>query len=187
MKKIVLFLMLLTFSVVSLAQKASVEKSTFGIQTGFLGIWGYNEARLSNTIILRSEVGFDAALWGATDVKTGFLLTPVLNLNPRWYYNLKKRQSKGKRIDGNSGNYLSLEVMFHPDLFVISNEKGASIYNSISFIPNWGIRRNITQHINYEIGVGYAFTHTFKDKSNNLDKAVDERNIYIRLRFGYRF
>jgi hypothetical protein len=187
MKKIVLIVLLLAFSVVSFAQKASVEKSTFGIQTGYLGIWGYNEARLSNSIVLRSEVGVDAAIWGSTNIKTGFLLTPVLNLNPKWYYNLKRRVAKGKRIDGNSGNYLSLETMFHPDLFVISNKKGISVYNSISFIPNWGIRRNIGQHVNYELGLGVAFTHTFRDKSNGLLNAENYRNIYIRLRIGYSF
>ncbi len=40
---------------------ASVEKSIFGIQTGFFGIWVHNEFRISNRFALRSEAGFDAS------------------------------------------------------------------------------------------------------------------------------
>ncbi|HEX3166783.1 MAG TPA: hypothetical protein VHQ93_11035 [Chitinophagaceae bacterium] len=53
-------LVLVSLSIFCNAQKASVEKSVFGIQTGFLGIWAHNESRLSNRIALRSEIGFDA-------------------------------------------------------------------------------------------------------------------------------
>lgn len=188
MKNLILSIIVSLLAISAFAQQPSVEKSTFGIQTGFLGIWGYNEARLSNSIVLRSEVGLDAALWdGMIYEKSGFLLTPVFKLSPRWYYNLNKRQKKGRRIDGNCGNFLSLTTMFHPDLFVISNYNDLFVYNSISFIPNWGIRRNIGNHFNYEVGAGYAFTFYFKDKKRGLNYGVGENQIYIRLRIGYRF
>ncbi|SHH13308.1 hypothetical protein SAMN05444372_11711 [Flavobacterium micromati] len=35
------------------AQNASVEKSTYGIQTGILGIWAHREEKLTNQIALR--------------------------------------------------------------------------------------------------------------------------------------
>ena len=57
MKKIIT-LVFLSLSFLCNAQNASVEKTVFGIQTGFLGIWGHNESKLSNTIALRSELGF---------------------------------------------------------------------------------------------------------------------------------
>ncbi len=64
MKK--LFLTLTFFGIIFTAksQTASVEKSTFGIQTGFIGIWAHNESKLSNQIALRSELGFDSGIWG---------------------------------------------------------------------------------------------------------------------------
>jgi len=40
-----------------------------GIQTGFLGIWVHNESKLSNTISLRSELGFDSGFWGGDFMK----------------------------------------------------------------------------------------------------------------------
>jgi hypothetical protein len=82
MKKIIT-LVFLSISIFSNAQNVSVEKTVFGIQTGFLGIWVHNESKLSNTIALRSELGFDSGFWGGYFYDgTGFLLTPVLTLEP---------------------------------------------------------------------------------------------------------
>lgn len=92
----------------------SVEKSVFSIQAGTIGIWINDEARLSRALVLRTEIGYSAQLlWGAGQDE-GFLMTPVFTIGPRWYYNLQKRKSKSKRIDGNSGNYLSLSSSFYP-------------------------------------------------------------------------
>lgn len=66
MKKTLLVLALcgLTIAVKSQNASASVEKSTFGIQTGFLGIWAHNETKLCNSIALRIELGLDSGIWG---------------------------------------------------------------------------------------------------------------------------
>ena len=79
----------------------SVEKSIFGIQTGVLGIWAYNETKLSNTIALRTELGFDFGIWETTfydDYDSPFLLTPVIVIEPRFYYNLEKRSKNSKSL-----------------------------------------------------------------------------------------
>ena len=115
MKKIIT-LAFISLSIFCNAQNPSVEKSVFGIQTGFLGFWGHNESRLSNTIALRSELGLDAGIL-ITDFegRSGFLLAPVLTLEPRFYYNLNKRISKSKDITNNSGSFISLKTSYHPD------------------------------------------------------------------------
>ena len=98
MKKTIWSLVVLCFSITLKSQNASVEKSVFGIQTGFLGIWVHNESKLSNQIALRSEIGFDSGIWGGDFYdKTGFLMTPVITAEPRWYYNLNTRVSKSKK------------------------------------------------------------------------------------------
>ena len=169
------------------AQTASVEKSIFGIQTGFLGIWGYNEAKLSNKIALRSEIGFDSGIWGGDFYdKTGFLMTPVLTLEPRWYYNLDKREKKSKRIDGNSGNFISLKTSYHPDWFVISNYDNINIVSDISIIPTWGIRRNIGNHFNYETGIGFGYRYIIAKQAGYLQKE-SEAALNLHLRIGYKF
>jgi len=145
--------------------KVSVEKSTFSIQTGFLGIWVNNESRLSNSFVLRSEIGFAAKIWGSSYQKTGFLLTPVFRLEPRWYYNLRKRASKSKRIDGNSGNYLALQTSYYPGGRAISNYDNVNMNSVFIISPMWGIQRNIGRHFNYNAGVGLGYVHYFADKS----------------------
>jgi hypothetical protein len=162
MKRILLTLVFCGLTLIAKSQNASVEQSTYGIQTGFLGIWAHNETKLSNSIALRSEIGFDSGIWGGDFYDgTGFLLTPVITLEPRLYYNLNKRVKKSRRIDGNSGNFISFKTSYHPDWFVISNTENVSVISDISIIPTWGIRRNIGKHFTYETGIGIGYRYTF--------------------------
>ena len=187
MKKILLFLFICGLTLQANSQNASVEKSTFGVQTGFLGVWVHNETKLSNLIALRSEIGLDTgvSIRNGEDI-TGFLLTPVLTLEPRWYYNLNKRVSKSRRVDGNSGNFISIKTTYHPDWFVITNERNLDFITDIAIVPTWGIRRNIGNHFTYEAGIGIGYLHYFKKDNvvliNEPDVAVN-----LHLRAGYRF
>jgi len=168
------------------AQEVSVEKSFFSIQTGILGIWDQNEARISDKIALRSEIGFNNSIWGGMYYdKVQFLLNPVFCVEPRYYYNLGKRHSKSKRIDNNSGNFLSLEMSFQPDWFMISNQSNLSLRNTLTVIPTWGIKRNIGKHFNYEVGGGLGYGYVFK-KEGYLEHGSGAV-INLLLRIGYVF
>lgn len=103
MKRILLIPTFLGFVFMAKAQNISVEKSTSDVQIGILGLYGYNEAKLTNTISLRSELGFDFGYWkGIVYPKAGFLLVPTITAEPRLYYNLSRRVKKSKSIAGNS-------------------------------------------------------------------------------------
>ncbi|WP_047549537.1 hypothetical protein [Psychroserpens sp. Hel_I_66] len=169
------------------AQDASVEKSIFGIQTGFLGVWIHNESQLSKTIALRTELGLDAGiLGGGIYENTSTFFGPVITLEPRWYYNLEKRKGKSKRIDGNSGNFISIKTSYHPDLFTINLPENVVFLSDISIIPTWGIRRNIGSHFNYEAGIGVGYIHIFeKENITVLDDSDVAVNLHLRI--GYRF
>ncbi|MFT2009153.1 hypothetical protein ACMA1I_10800 [Pontibacter sp. 13R65] len=169
------------------AQDVSVEKSIYGVQTGLLGIWAQNESRLSNKIALRSEIGLDAGLFGggARD-NMGFILTPVLNLEPRWYHNISKRAEKGKRTANNSANFLTAAISFHPDWFVISNKDSWIVHNQVAIIPTWGIRRVIGRHFTYETAVGFGYSYIFR-KYNGHDASYGETAFNLKLRLGYTF
>ena len=185
------FLFTFSFFIISIighSQTTSVEKSIYSIQTGFFGIYFNNEARLTNSIALRSEIGLDAGLWENDFYDTsGFLMAPVLVLEPRWYYNLNKRISKNKRIDNNSGNFISIKTSYHPDWFTISNHDNINIISDITIIPTWGIRRNIGKNFNYEtgIGVGYGRYLINKDDYYYGDRNVVAVNLHLRI--GYTF
>lgn len=187
MKRILLTSIFCGLSFIVTSQSTSVEESTFGIQTGFLGAWIHNEAKLSNQIALRSEVGLDAGIWGGDFYSnTGFLLAPVITLEPRWYYNLNKRKNKSRRIDGNSGNFVSIKTSYHPDWFVISNHDNIRVVGDISIIPTWGIRRNVGSHFTYETGMGIGYVHYFAKDAGYLNNE-GETAVNLHLRLGYRF
>lgn len=184
-----LFVILLITSFISLKaqnQNISVEKSTFGIQTGFLGIWAHNETKLTNSIALRSELGLDFGAFSENFEESVFVFLPTIIVEPRWYYNLKKRVSKSKRIDANSGNFISLRTTYHPDLVIGSVPDYLNFISDISIIPTWGIRRNIGSHLNYETGIGLGFGHFFKEK-NVYIKDINFIALNLHLRIGYRF
>jgi hypothetical protein len=170
------------------AQNATVEKSFFSFQTSILGTWITNESKLTNQIALKSELGLDASLFGGDYYKnTGFVLTPTINLEPRWYYNLEKRSANNRTLKNNNANFITLAASYHPDWFVISNYNNVKVVNQISIIPKWGIRRNIAKsNFNYELGIGlgirhYFFNQNYKSKNNN-EAALD-----LHLRLGYTF
>ena len=187
MKKSLLTLILCGLTFIAKAQNASVEKTTYGIQTGLLGVWLHNETKLSEQIALRSEVGLDSGIFAGTFYdKVGFLMVPVITVEPRWYYNLDKRVSKSKTIAGNSGNFLSLKTSYNPDWFVISNYDNLRVVNQVSVIPTWGIKRNIGNHFTYETGFGIGYRYYFA-KSAGYAENEGETAVNLHLRIGYRF
>ncbi len=195
MKKIIAFILVCAGSLSGLqAQEPqqlplelSVDKSVSGLQAGFLGIWLHNETRLSDAIALRAEIGFDTGIWGGDFYDdTIFLLAPVLTAEPRWYYNLKRRVKKSKRIDNNSGNFISLKTSYHPDWFVISSQTNVSLISDISVIPTWGIRRHIGAHLTYELGAGIGYRYIFAERAGfGQNDSEVAGNLHLRL--GYTF
>ncbi len=169
MTKVVFACLLVMSSYLGFSQNTkdvSVEKSVFGIQLGPLGIWAHNELKLTDEVALRSEI----ALSGINTAS----ISPLIALEPRWYYNLSKRANKGKSIGGNSGNYLSLRTSYH---FHDTSEIEDNDLNKFLLVPTWGIRRNIGKHFNYEAGAGIGLGY-----KNNINLAP-----YVNLKIGFRF
>lgn len=171
----------------------SVEKSIKGIQLG-LGAWINYEFKLANQFSLRAEVGLNGSFWYQKSFyygeDIGFIVSPVIKAEPRWYYNMEGRMKKGKNIKGNSGNFLSLPISYSPDWFLLSSkgDGGYKMRPQISFVPTWGIRRTLGKHFNYEagIGIGYAYAFEYSDNGNTY-KAYDGTVANVHLRIGYHF
>lgn len=189
MKKILLFSIFCVVSVFKAqSQNTSVEKSIFNIQTGFLGVWINNEAKINNKITLRSEIGLDSGFdFEFVNRDLHLVFSPVLTIEPRYYYNLDKRKNQGKRIDNNSGNYLSLKSSFYSDVFNIKVSEEKNIAENISFIPTWGIRRNLGDHFNFETGIGLGVVYYFEKQVTLLDSYHASLAANIHLRIGYSF
>ncbi|WP_281239951.1 hypothetical protein [Flavobacterium praedii] len=196
MKKI-LALIFLGLNLNANCQTVGVEKTFFSIQTGLAGIWINNETKLSNSIALRSEIGIEHDFFvGDQYDGAGFILQPVLTLEPRYYYNLEKRNSRGKKTSKNSGNYLSLKTSYHPDWFVLNLDENITKTADLSIIPTWGIKRQIGSNFTYETGLGlgyrivYLKPNYYNGSSQNVDDVSTNRNQYtpyLHLRIGYTF
>ncbi len=123
MKQIILIgLILSLFLTKSNAQEVSVEENVWGIQAGIYPLSAYNETKLANSISIRSELSLGFSWSGGNNISDKWVILPIISAEPRWYYNLQRRTTKHKRIDGNSGNYLSLNVSFLPDAALASEE-----------------------------------------------------------------
>lgn len=184
LSKIITLLLVVTFGTKSISQnKGNLEKSIFGIETGFLGFWVNNENRLIYNLSLKSELGLDAGFFGgASDTKIGTVLVPVVTLEPRYYYNIDKRARHNKTTSNNNANFVALNLKYQPNLFIISNNDVDAVSN-ISIIPKWSIRRSIGNHFHYETGFGLGYRY-FLEKTYNEkgETAVD-----LHLRIGYNF
>lgn len=183
---IALVLLASTLQAQETIENPSVEKSTFNVQTGFLGLYVNNEYRLAKQWALRTEAGLDAAFAiNSSDAEWG--LAPMVNLEPRYYYNLPKRAGKGRNVTGNAASFFTVSARFNPGELLFSTDDKMEMASMLCFIPKWGIRRNIGQSkFNYEAGLGIGYyTLLGDDKKYYAEKegvAVD-----LHLRIGYRF
>lgn len=184
MKKTILLFIASQIYTFGYSQNASVEKSIYEIQTGFLGIWAHNESKITNKIALRTELGINLGILDSDFYpKSGFIMSPIITIEPRFYYNLEKRQSKSKNISSNSGNFISLQTNYHPNWFTISSYDNLKTYNMITIIPTWGIKRNIGKHFTYETGIGIGYAYQFREEYGHLEGVA----LNLHLRLGYRF
>jgi hypothetical protein len=188
MKKIIYATVCFLVFQTNYSQKKDVENSLYNFQTGILGTWINNETKLSTSLTLRSEIGLDAGIFGGEiNGNSGLFLTPVINLEPRFYYNINKRGNKKKDTSNNGANFLTTSISYHPDWFVISSKDNISVYNQLSIIPKWGIRRNIAKsNFNFEAGIGLGYRFYFL-KQYGYTKNEGETAIDLHFRIGYTF
>ena len=189
---IIIILVFILFVPKGHAQEVSVEKNLWGIQTLIFPLSVYNEAKLTPNIALRSELvwGFGWTGNGSYhDNSVQWAVIPYLGIEPRYYYNLNRRKQKGKRIDGNSGNYLSLYTGFQPGFGITS--KNVDLFPVVYIVPSYGLRRNIGKHFNFEaaFGIGYGWEFEKYTYPGGRDyRNTDSGTVYnVRLAFGYMF
>ena len=161
-------------------EKASVEKSIFGIQAGLVGIYVNNETKLSNTIALRSEAGLKTTNWGISNFYREKPIIPlVLTVEPRWYFNIKRLYAKGLRIENNAAMSLSLMIRHNAGWCMLLGKQPSNI----EFIPTIAYRFNIGKHFNFEMGGGMGYQYAF----TSIEEEKNYWAFNIVLRIGYVF
>ncbi|MFY0592329.1 hypothetical protein [Roseivirga sp.] len=180
---IFLFSSILTYGQIDEIDEPSVENSTIGVQTGILGIWLYREVKIKESFAIRTEIGFEGELFGGINFDgVQYVFSPILSFEPRWYYNLEKRDALDKNTKSNSANYLSFRTSLSPNWFEITNVNNLFPVNQLTLLPTWGIRRQVGQKWNYELGIGIGYQYTFHKEIVNVGEAI----LQLNLRFGYR-
>ncbi len=191
MKKLTFLTFILLYVSSLFSQETTgLEKSIWGIQVGINPLGIHNESRLTNDISLRREIGFGFGLSG-----DDWAVMTQLMLEPRYYYNLKRRSSKNKQIRNNSGNYLSLNMNHLSGNLSIKSE-GVEVFPAISIIPMYGLRRNIGKNFNFEFAFGLGYGWTFKEytgvdfitnETYTSKKTEQGVSLGLRLSVGYVF
>ena len=149
--------MIMSFSILTLLplaavsqEAASVEDRIWGINLGVDNLTGYGEFKRSDHTTIRGELG---AFYSFQYTRGNYFYAvgSKFTIEPRWYYNLEKRVALNKRVEGNSGNFLALQVDFMTETFIYSNEKRSSVYRDINdvlrLIPMWGMRRQYLNNL----------------------------------------
>lgn len=162
-----------------------VEKCIFTAQTGGLGLWVSNELRLGNEYALRTEIGIDAYTIEIENGKDDNMMVPSISVEPRWYYNIERRSTKGKHTANNSADFVTVAVEYISGELAISQDTKHKLPEIITFIPKWGMRRAISgSNFNYELGggVGYQGYIVNSDDIKDTNLGID-----LHLRIGYTF
>ena len=167
----------------------SKDDPILGVQAGYAGFWFYKESRIAGSIHLRREFGAEYNYGhdsDAADVNRYFGFEPVITLAPRWYYNMKSREEKGKNTLANAGNFFSINARAKINPRMLLGAKYVNNFNELSIMPSWGIRRNVTSRFNYEfmLGIGYFYYDTY-DLRRGSKTSYYSYDMQIRL--GYRF
>ena len=104
---------------------------------------------------------------------TDVYLDPAAELGYRYYFNFAKRIEREKRIDKNSGNYLSLYTqVIHSKMLI-----GAADLQEIKRRPVgvfgacWGFQRNYIRHFSLDLNLGLQYRigkSTYPDMANTI-------------------
>lgn len=96
----------------------------------------------------------DPVHWIKGSLKNDHLFAGQIGFEPRFYYNLRKRQRKGFRTFGNSGGYLSARLEY---VFPIAGT--GSMTKDMQFfgvVPYWGARR-VWRHFLLDVSGGFGY------------------------------
>lgn len=144
-----------------------------------IGIDVSYERNLSNKFSTKASLGYNGSIYRTNE--NIFVLQPNIIVQPRFYYNKDKRNSKGKNTDYNSANFISLNLEYLTSELNISN---AGFYEPELFTigTGWNLRRNITStKFVYEFSTGIVYNYNI----NRIYSEDDKLKPYINFRLSY--
>ncbi|RXG14044.1 hypothetical protein DSM03_101159 [Leeuwenhoekiella aestuarii] len=156
-----------SFAQEEISAAASVEQSLWSLQGTLFGVWFTNEAKFSDEVVLRSQVGLTGGYTQGyvTDYNYLYMLIPEIEIEPRWYHSIKSRAEKGRHTSNNSADYVSLKTTFQPDWFTIGNDHKDDVISSLALAGNAGMRREIWNNFSFELAAGVGVAYDLEDQN----------------------
>jgi hypothetical protein len=150
------------------------------------------EHKLATAWSVNHEIRFDISSPKKSDFSKSQKFIAEYYLEPRYYYNMKKRIAQGKSANNLSGNYFSIAVGYRylkEDFDLFGNPRGGSrenITKTFIFIPKFGIQRKIFNKGFVDISFAPFQYLTY----NRVNKSVDNGRMYeseTNRSFGWDF
>ncbi len=158
---------------IRIGYEQKIAKSSFSINIEGL----FSPYRLKNNEILR----------GSKDVATTTGRRFGFTIEPRWYYNQKKRVADGKSGNNLLGNYLSFEMLYQNQVVTKQhNDKTIALYDikSLTFTPLFGTQQQFSKRIFYDFKLGFGVRTVEEGKKFYFTNF--QSNIYADILIGLR-
>jgi len=193
--KPILFALLFFTSADSFSQEESKPEITNVTKITFLSPGLSYEQRIAKnqSINIQGFMSISAGFSSSSSLGTNsyFYLDPALMLQYRYYYNLAKRENKGKRTEMNSANYVSpiFETVFYKVRIsdVEYTGKDRTAINTLGLA--WGLQRNYKWRFSLDLnmGVGYRFGGRAELDNNGkvFINSVSEFAIPVHFTLGF--
>jgi hypothetical protein len=119
-----------------------------------------------------------------------FAVAPSIEIEPRFYYGLDRREAHGRSTAGNAGSFLGLNIK-NAFPFGYISDRDLRLIGSTIFTPQWGLRRVWREHWQFEFTAGIGFHVAWSSDAFALPGAYlsDNASCYpsVGVKFGYAF
>ena len=104
-------------------------------------------------------IGYGGGYPDLTFAGNGFIyiISPFLDVQEKWFYNLNKRNNKNRTTENNSGNFVSLRFITRGNSIAENVNRTSDLDFAIG--PTWGIQRKYGKnfHLLFDVGPQYYF------------------------------
>lgn len=121
---------------------------------------------------------------------SALILSPLVLLEGRYYYNLNRRILMGKTGNGLSANYVSLGAIYQGEYQILkSNGYRSDLSKSFGgILVSTGVQRVIADHLYYDFNIGMGYGTEFEYLETEGTKNWDNKSIFnLGVAIGYRF
>lgn len=155
MKNCLLLVLLISYSLVFSQSSKQVEDNQFAINILLPGV--LYEVGINKHATIASELTMGFAYRESTYYEDGFGIYPIARFQYRNYYNFERRLRKGKRIAGNSGNYIAPTIAIQSGNALFGNlDFDSSYYLAAGAV--YGIQRTAPRGFQFRLEAGPAYT-----------------------------